>query len=86
MRPLLLALLLGALAGCRGYMRPGATYQDFMQDYSACEMGIGVPGGYYGGGFGRTMLANKMLTQGPINHCMMARGWDIRRGSDVYRP
>jgi hypothetical protein len=77
-----------ALAGCgiRGYAKPGATRQEFMQNYVLCENGanpVPMSGLAFALGGGGPAL---IIEQGRTNRCMEALGWEIRRGDDVYHP
>ena len=85
-----LLVLAMAMAGCtRGYAKPGASYQQFMQEYVTCERGMvpstTVPLALALGGGGAGLIANA-VERGRTNRCMQALGWEIRRGDDVYRP
>jgi hypothetical protein len=83
--PFLAGLLALGAAGCgfRGYYRAGATEQDFLVQYNACERDFAP---MMGPCFGYGCLLQSGDAKGSINRCMRAHGWTIRRGPDVFQP
>ena len=77
-------LALSACAGRVGFLKPGASYQQFMQDYVACEHYSGQSI-VVGEDVGTSLLASHIMTQGRINRCMQAMGYDVSRGNGGYR-
>jgi hypothetical protein len=84
-RLLLVGLLaLTACAGRVGFLKPGVSYQQFMQDYVACEHYSGQSI-VVGEDVGTSLLASHIMTQGRVNRCMQALGYDVGRGNGGYR-
>jgi hypothetical protein len=82
---LLLGLLaLTACAGRVGFLKPGTSYQQYMQDYVTCERYSGQTIAI-GEDIGTSLLASHIMTQGRINRCMQAMGYDVSRGNGGYR-
>jgi len=73
------------LSGCstRGFVREGAIYQDFYRDLKECENENTPKWSFCTG------MACKHQ-QGQINkrrnQCMMARGWQLSRDEEAFRP
>jgi hypothetical protein len=80
----MLSLTLGACAGRVGFLKPGVSHQQFLQDYVACERYSGQTIAI-GDDVGTSLLASHILTQGRINRCMQAMGYDVSRGNGGYR-
>jgi hypothetical protein len=84
-RSLLILVLAAVLAGCGRvrFARPGATHQEFINDYVVCENAtrqnvIGISPD--------AMLAGAILAQGRTNRCMESLGWSVGRGNGGFRP
>ncbi len=82
----LVASLLLAGSACRhGWVRPGATEQDFLRDYDCCRYGCddqqlsaAAAGKQQEGEATRRMKRNYKL-------CLRLRGWQVVRGAG-FRP
>lgn len=81
----LLILPFFILLGCatRGFVREGATYQDFYRDLKECEA-ENTPEWSFCTGFAcdqqRIQLSKRR------NQCMMARRWQLSREDEAFRP
>jgi hypothetical protein len=81
-RTLCAVVLVLAMLGCarKGYVKPGASSQDFNGDYAQCEREIG----YEGWCFGVGCLVAKGEIDGRVKRCLLAKGWSVEEGG--YRP
>lgn len=76
--------ILTLVCGCtRGFVRPGASEQEFWRDLNECER-ITQPGWSFCTGLACVDQANAV--RGRRNRCMFERGWHLSRASEAYRP
>jgi hypothetical protein len=82
---IVLAAVLIILPACRskGFVRPGASEQEFWRDLNACEAQV-QPKWRFCGGF--SCLEQDAQIRGWRNRCMFARGWHLSRDGDAFRP
>jgi hypothetical protein len=77
------ALLVIVACGTRGFVRPGADHAAFYKDLKECTAEA-TPAWRACEGIACAQQDEQIRSM--RNHCMLARGWQLSRSSDAFRP
>ena len=73
------------IAGCntRGFVKEGTSYQDFYRDLKQCEVENTPKWAFC---VGHVCNQQQSHIKKRRNQCMQARGWELSRDDNAFRP